>query len=120
MADKPRRTTSFDPTRPFFAAVGAGDLAVALARTAATDVQSRVAKVELEPATIRTQAVSLVSSRVEELQGDAKKAQAALEARIVDLQADAKALPAKLEKLVNDYLRVTRRARRVVERVFWD
>ena len=36
-----------DATRPLYAVVGAGDLAVELARTAANDVTSRFAKVEL-------------------------------------------------------------------------
>ncbi len=108
MATKTTRGTTrnfkLDATRPLYAAVGAGDLAVSYARTAATDVQARVAKVELEPKALRDQAVTLVSTRVEELQADAKKAQAALEARITELQSDAKALPNKLEKLVNDYV----------------
>jgi hypothetical protein len=99
-----RRTPTFEAPRPFYAVVGAGDLAIAFARTAATGVQARVARVDLEPRTVRDQAATVVATRVEELQGDAKKAQAALEARIGELQADAKALPAKLEKLVNDYV----------------
>lgn len=77
---------TFDATRPFYAAVGAGDLAVALARTATADVQARAARIDLEPKTLRDQAVTLLSSRVEEL------------------QADAKAFPDRIEKLVNDYL----------------
>ncbi len=93
-----------DATRPFYAAVGAGDLAIELARTATADVQARAAKVDLEPKALREQARSIVTSRVEELQGDAKKAQAAFEARLAELQDDAKALPERIEKLVNDYL----------------
>ncbi|MGA9747417.1 MAG: hypothetical protein WBQ50_08185 [Nocardioides sp.] len=104
MATKTKSAPKFDATRPFYAAVGAGDLAVAFARTAATDVQASLAKVELEPQAIRAQASTLVSTRVEGFQGDAKKAQAALESRFAAVQADAKALPTKLEKLVTDYL----------------
>ena len=104
MATKTNKQLKIDATRPFYAAVGAGDAAVAFARTPPADVQTRVAKVEHKPKTQRDQAVTLVSTRVEDLQGDAKKAQAAFEARLAELQTDAKALPAKFEKLVNDYL----------------
>jgi hypothetical protein len=103
MATTKNKQFNFDATRPFYAAVGAGDLAVALARTATADVQSRAAKVDLEPKVLRDQALTLVSSRVEELQGDAKKVQAAFEARLAELQADAKSLPERIERLVNDY-----------------
>ena len=61
-----------DATRPFYAVVGAGDLAVELARSTATDVQTRFAKVELEPKSLRDQAVTIVATRTEELTKDAK------------------------------------------------
>lgn len=70
-----------DATTPFYAVVGAGDLAVEFARTAATDVQTRISKVDLTE--------------------DAKEAQAKLEARVADFQSDAKKLPAKVESFVN-------------------
>jgi heparin binding hemagglutinin HbhA len=38
-----------DPTRPFFAAVGGVDIAVAYARTGISEAQSRLAKVDFEP-----------------------------------------------------------------------
>src|SRR5690349_13060630 len=106
MATKTTRSkaTKFDATRPFYAAVGAGDLAVGYARTAATDVQARFAKLELEPKALRDQALTLVTARVEELQSDAKKAQTAVEARLAEIQGDAKDLPTRAQKLVNDYL----------------
>jgi hypothetical protein len=97
------RTFAEQAKTPLLAAVGAGDLAVEFARTATADVQARAAKVDLEPKVLRDQALTLVSSRVEELQGDAKKAQTAFEARLAELQADAKSLPERIEKLVNDY-----------------
>ena len=103
MATTKNKQFRFDATRPFYAAVGAGDLALELARTATADVQARASKVELEPKALRDQALTLVNSRVEELQGDAKKAQAAFEARLTELQQDAKSLPERIEKLVNDY-----------------
>jgi heparin binding hemagglutinin HbhA len=73
----------FDATRPFYAAVGAGDLAVAFARSTATDVQSRVSKLDIEPKALRDQARSVVVTRVDEL------------------NKDAKALPAKVESYFN-------------------
>jgi len=95
-------TLKIDATRPFYAFVGAGDLAVELARSYATDMQARFAKVELQPNTLRRQARSMVVARVDELAEDAKEAQARLEARVADLQADAKALPSTVETYVND------------------
>lgn len=99
-------TLKIDATRPFFAVVGAGDLAVeharSYARTYATDVSTRFAKVELEPKALRDQALTVVVSRVDELTKDAKKAQAKLETRVADLQSDAKALPGKVESFTNE------------------
>ncbi len=45
--------TKMDATTPLYAMVGAGDLAVSLARTAAADVQSRLAKIELPRIDVR-------------------------------------------------------------------
>ena len=42
-------TTKANPVRPFYAAVGGVDVAVAFARTGLNDVQTRLAKVEREP-----------------------------------------------------------------------
>lgn len=95
-------TRKIDATRPFYAVVGAGDLAVEFARTYATDVQARIAKVELEPKALRDQARTIVVSRVDELAKDAKEAQAKLESRVADLQAEAKTLPAKVESFTNE------------------
>jgi len=99
-------TLKIDATRPFYAVVGAGDLAVeharSYARTYATDVSTRFAKVELEPKALRDQALTVVVSRVDELTKDAKKAQAKLETRVADLQSDAKALPGKVESFTNE------------------
>lgn len=81
-------------TRPLYAAVGAGDLAVAFARTAATDVQTRVSKVDLQPKALRDQGRAAVTARVDDLNK-------VTQARVADLQKEAQALPAKLEALVN-------------------
>ena len=91
-----------DATRPLFAVVGAGDLAVEFARTYATDVQTRFAKVEIEPKALRDQARTVVIARVDELAKDAKEAQTKLEARVAGLQADAKTLPGKVESFTNE------------------
>ena len=103
MATTTKKQFKLDATRPFYAAVGAGDLAIALARNGVADVQHRVAKIDVEPKALRDQALALVNERVEELQAEAKKAQAVLEARIAELQADAKAMPERIEKLVAEY-----------------
>ncbi len=95
MATKPSSRTTFkiDATRPFYAAVGATDLAVELARSTATEVQTRfagvqtrLAKTDLEPKALADQAGTLVSARVD------------------DLNKDAKAFPGKVESLVNEYV----------------
>ena len=86
---KRNRQFRIDATRPFYAAVGAGDLAVAYARNTATEVQARVGRLQdlqVEPKALREQAVATV------------------EARIAELQADAKALPGRVEQVVNEYV----------------
>jgi heparin binding hemagglutinin HbhA len=72
-------TRKIDATRPFYAVVGAGDLAAEYARTYATDVQTRFANVELEPKALRDQARTIFVGRVDDLTKDAKEAQAKLE-----------------------------------------
>jgi predicted transcriptional regulator len=76
-------------TRPFYAAVGVTDRAVELARTAAGDVQGRVAKVDLQP---------------QALTKAAQDAQARLAARVADLEKGARELPGRVDALVNAYL----------------
>ena len=106
--------------RPLYAGVGATDLAVEYVREAVADVQkrfvgvqkdvtTRVADVqknvkgfEFEPKTLRTQATTVVSSRVDALAKDAKARREAVEARVADLQADAKAQAAKVQTAVTD------------------
>jgi heparin binding hemagglutinin HbhA len=84
-----KRTFDFDATRPFYAAVGAGDAAVAYARSAAGEVQARMHRLQradLDPKALREQAIATV------------------EGRIADLQSDAKALPGRVEQVVNEYV----------------
>jgi heparin binding hemagglutinin HbhA len=80
------RSNKIDPTRPFFAAVGTVDIAVAAARNGLTEAQTRLAKVEFEPKALAGQSRSAVTSRVD------------------DLQKEAKAIPGRAQKLVNDYV----------------
>jgi heparin binding hemagglutinin HbhA len=85
------RTTSpksnkVDPTRPFYAAVGGVDAAVAYARSGLGEAQTRFAKVDFEPRALANQGRTIVSARVDEL------------------QKEAKALPNRVEKLVNEYV----------------
>src|SRR3546814_1856353 len=118
-----------EAVRPFYATVGATDLAVEAARLYVADAQARVngvqkkvAAFDYEPKRLNKQAQSLVSSRVDtltkeakdaqarletklaELQDEAKKAQAKFEAQIVELQDEAKALPAKAQARVTEAL----------------
>jgi hypothetical protein len=85
----------FDATTPFFAAVGAGDLAVHFARSAAHDVQTRISGLDLEPNALREQARTAFAARVDELNKD-------VESRVSALQAEAKALPSRVEALINE------------------
>lgn len=64
---KTNKQFKIDATRPFYAYVGAVDLAVEFARGAATDVQARINKVELEPKALRHQARTVVASGVDEV-----------------------------------------------------
>lgn len=82
---KQSRQFKLDATRPLYAVVGAGDLAVEFARTAATDVQTRLSKVELEPKALRDQAVTVVVTRVDETVTEATETYGDLAARGKDL-----------------------------------
>ena len=62
---KNKQLTS-DAVRPLYAVVGAGDLVVKYARTAANDVQTRFAQADLEPKAIRDQTQTMVVTRVNE------------------------------------------------------
>lgn len=76
-----------DATRPFYAGVGVVDFAVELARATATDVQTRLSKVDLEPKALRDQARTVVGSRVDELAEEATETYGDLAARGQDLVA---------------------------------
>jgi len=80
------KSNKVDPIRPFYAAVGGVDVAVAYARTGLTEAQTRLAKVDFEPKALATQGRSLVTARVD------------------DFQKEAKALPSRAQKLVDAYV----------------
>lgn len=97
-----KRQFTNDTTRPFYAVVGATDLAVEYARHAVVDVQARIEKVDLEPKVLREKARALVTSAVDELTDDAKQAQTVVESRMTELQGEAKTLPGKVEEFVSE------------------
>jgi len=82
-------TRKIDATRPFYAVVGAGDLAVEFARNATADVQARFSKVDLEPKALRDQARTLVTARIDELTEDAKEARTSAEKAAKDAREAA-------------------------------
>jgi hypothetical protein len=106
--------------RPLYAGVGVTDLAVEYVREAVADVQKRFVTVqkdvqtrvagvqknvksfEFEPKSLRDQATTVVTARVDALTKDAKARRAAVEARVAELQSDAKAQAAKVQTAVND------------------
>jgi len=102
-----------EAVKPLYAVAGATEIAYEFARgyTAEaqkqaqerlSDVQTRVNKIERDPKALQGQAVSLVNARIDELQKDAKDAQAKFEARVAELQKDALALPKKVQNEIDD------------------
>ena len=114
-----------EATRPLYAGVGVTDVAVALVREYVSDVQkrfagvqkdvqTRVTGIDLQPKTLRDQAVTVVSARVDALSQEAKARRTAIEARVAELQADALKLP----NLVNEtYADLAKRGETLVERI---
>ncbi len=96
-----------EATRPLYAGVGVTDLAVEAVRGYVADVQKTFAGVQktvttVDPQALRTQAVTVVNTRVDALTKDAKARRTAIEARVAELQAEAKVLPAKVQTLVTE------------------
>jgi hypothetical protein len=102
-----------EAVKPLYAVAGATEVAYEFARGYAAeaqkqateriaDVQKSVSKIERDPKALQGQATSLVNARVEELQKDAKDAQAKFEARVAELQKDARAFPKKLQTEIDD------------------
>ena len=82
-------TRKIDATRPFYAVVGAGDLAVEYARNATADVQARFGKVELKTKALRDQARTVVTTRIDGLTEEAKGARSTVENRVKDARTSA-------------------------------
>jgi heparin binding hemagglutinin HbhA len=125
-----------EAVRPLYAAAGATDLAVEIARgyvteaqVKVTDVQKkatqRVSSVDLEPKALQTKAVSVVNARVDELSKEAKARQARVEKAYAELQDQAKAFPAKVEAYLNGtiadlngtYVELAARGEKLVTRI---
>lgn len=89
-----------EAVKPLYAVAGVTDIAVEVARGYVSEAQQRYAHVqkrydmgEFRPSALQSQAISLVTARVDELATEAKDAQAAIET-----------LPAKVESYVNETL----------------
>lgn len=99
--------------KPFYATVGATDLAVGAVRDYVAEVQTRVAglgkdvqknvaSIDLQPKALRDSAVTVVTARVEALGKDAQTRRAAFEKRVAGLQGEARKAPARVQTLVED------------------
>lgn len=106
MATKNLSTTlKTEAARPFYAVVGATDLAVELARGYATtiqgrvaDVQTQVTKIERDPKALRDQALVAVATRVNELQGDVNETVADVNETYTELAARGENLVLRIRK----------------------
>ena len=96
-------TSKANPIRPFYAAVGGVDIAVAVARTGLTDVQTRLSKVEIEPKAL-----------VGQVQAEAKALPARVEAKISELVAE---LNGTVEDLNKQYVVLAVRGKDLVGRI---
>jgi peptidoglycan hydrolase CwlO-like protein len=96
-------TTKANPARPFYAAVGGVDIAVAFARTGLTDVQTRLAKVEREPKAL-----------VGQVQKEAKALPARVEAKISELVNE---LNGTVDDLNKQYVDLAVRGKNLVGRI---
>lgn len=118
MARTKTRELRIDATRPLCAVVGAGDLVVEYARHTATDVQTRFAKVELEPKALRKTARKVVVTRVDELQNEAKalpgRAQALVGGYVADLN---ETFSGTVSELNDTYADLATRGKTLVTRI---
>ncbi|HET8602287.1 MAG TPA: hypothetical protein VFM09_00015 [Marmoricola sp.] len=90
--------------QPLYAVAGASEVALDYARAYVAETQDRlvktqdrIAKADLDPQALSSQARTVVNARVDELTKDAKAAQARFEARVAELQKDAAAFPGKVQ-----------------------
>ena len=88
------------------------------AQKAFTSAQKSVKGFEFQPKTLRTQATTVVSSRVDELSKDAKARRTAIEKRVADLQTEAqKLVTGNLETATGTYTQLAKRGEKVVKRL---
>jgi len=88
------------------------------AQKAFTTAQKSVKGFEFEPKTLRSQATTVVSSRVDELSKDAKARRIAIEKRVTELQTEAqKFVTENVETATGTYEKLAKRGEKVVKRI---
>jgi heparin binding hemagglutinin HbhA len=88
------------------------------AQKALTSAQKSVKGFEFQPQALRSQATTVVSSRVDELSKDAKARRAAVEKRVVDLQTEAqKFVTENVSTATGTYEQLAKRGEKVVKRI---
>jgi heparin binding hemagglutinin HbhA len=97
------KSNKVDPTRPFYAAVGGVDVAVAYARTGLTEAQTRLAKVDFEPKAL-----------VDGLQKEAKVLPSRVEAFVDVYRAE---IGETVDELNKQYVDLAARGRTLVNRI---
>jgi heparin binding hemagglutinin HbhA len=87
-----------DATRPFYAAVGSVDAAVALARNGLSEAQTRLAKVDLEPRALADQGRTLVLTGVNGAVAEFTETVDDLNKQFVDLAARGRSLVDRIRR----------------------
>jgi heparin binding hemagglutinin HbhA len=88
------------------------------AQKALTSAQKSVKGFEFQPQALRSQATTVVSSRVDELSKDAKARRTAIEKRVADLQTEAqKFVTENVETATGTYEQLAKRGEKVVKRI---
>jgi hypothetical protein len=88
------------------------------AQKAITSAQKSVKGFEFQPQALRSQATTVVGSRVDELSKDAKARRTAIEKRVADLQTEAqKFVTENVETATGTYEQLAKRGEKVVKRI---
>jgi heparin binding hemagglutinin HbhA len=88
------------------------------AQKAFTSAQKSVKGFEFQPKALRSQATTVVSSRVDELSKDAKARRTAVEKRVATLQSEAqKLVTGNVESATSTYEQLAKRGEKVVKRL---
>ena len=111
-----------EAARSLHAGVGAADLALEAVKEYVADVQKRleaaqksVSDFDFQPKALRSQATTVVSTRVDELSKEAKARRTAVEKRVAELQTEAQKLVAgNLETVTDTYGDLAKRGETVV------